>query len=1063
MKKNYENCCSLPKSKRTIPRSGAFTGITVLMLVLVSIASALANDNNVRTERPWSKKSLLYEIKSKRTRTSKHFMSEDNKISAFISPSSIHYLGKGNNWEEIETGITPNTGTNLNSHPFAAERNAVKNYFPKNPFLDYVLMDTKEGRFKERIVAIRFCDAAGQSIGSVPVSGAINISLSGNKISYSGFHPDLKLEYSLGNDSRKFDLIVLSNNFLNSIPATAQTIVIEEEFLSENEACNVKALKNIATVEYNGISVFQIASPVAYGSNNLNEEFIDGKLSIARKNNTTLFLSSFPLAWIQDNSRHFPVHLDPTVNYYPSNTTYWTGYQTSATTKTSGQIRVTNGLNQGWAKFDLSSLPVGCTVSQATYYGYHYSTTSTTKICQITGMGTVEPVSATAGAIAAQIPSGTQYNGNYTFGGATYSWNPGLLNSSGMADIAAAAGNWIALGFSYLSGSTTFMYHYGINGFGLSPTPMPCYIEVIYFTVPCNSVPSANSVISPTYAICPGTSVVLTLANTYSVGGINYQWLSSSSSSVGPFVSIPNGTAATLNTPTVSTPTWFSVVITCSSVIGNYTATAGEVLVEPVTIDNVPYYESFETINYPDELPNCSWSASNPGTTAQTYTAATTDNRVPRTGSKFASFYYSPVGSTYFYTNGIQMNAGITYSASLWYTTEYVGYNNWSDLSILFGTSQNSAGLSSIASTNGPAISNIYKLLSDTFSVPASGVYYVAIKATTGSGSAQYLSWDDLQITIPCSLNSPSLTLVANSTTICSGETVNLLATGADSYAWSTGSLFDNISETPPSTVTYTVTGTNTLSGCSASVSKKITVNTSPNVYAFSSPQTICANSSAVLQVFGANSYVWNQNSTASVFTVAPLTTTVYSVTGTALNGCTGNATVLVQVNPLPNVGITGPSSAAVCVGEPFLLNASGASTFSWTNSSNLNFMTGNPLSLIAWGPTTFTVLGTDIFGCENTATYILNTSECTGLHENTGNSFSGSIFPNPGTGIYTVKTKNEGDKHLRVLDLTGKTIFTSSFRDEEYEMNLKSLASGVYLIELLTPAGTSYTKIIKQ
>lgn len=1058
MKNNQTKLLPSLKTKSGFIRRNASACLTIV-LTLLFLQAAFAKERELPADKPWIEKGYTLELKDKRTRTSKHFMTNDQKIATYLSPSSIHYLDKGNTWEEIDTRIVYNTGSNQSSHPYAAERNAVKTYFPSNPFQDYLVMETNEGRFKERVTAINFLNAAGQVIGTLPLNNTVTTMLDGNRIRYTGFHNDLSLEYTLGNDSRKFDLVVQSANFFSSVPANASSLSIVEEFIAADGSV-IEFHKNDIRIVSQGETVFQVAQPVAFGTNTKEEEFTAGTLSLQQQQNTAYIQSSFPLAWLQHSARHFPIHLDPTVNYYPTNTTFWTGYQTSSTTKTSGQIRVTSGLNQGWAKFDLSALPVGCTVTQATYYGYHYSTTSTTKICQITGMGTVEPVAATAGAIAAQIPSGTQYNGNYTFGGATYSWNPGALNSNALTDIAAAAGSWIALGFSYLSGSTTFMYHYGINGFGLTPTPLPCYIEVVYFTVPCNSVPSANSVISPTYEICPGTSVVLTLANTYSVGGINYQWLSSTSSSVGPFVSVPNGTAATLITPTVNTPTWFSVVITCSAVTGNYTATAGEVLVEAVVVDNVPYHEGFENINALDDLPNCSWSASNLGVTAQTYTGATTNNRMPRTGSKFAAFADNPAGTTYFYTNGIQLNAGITYSASMWYTTEYAGHTNWTDLSILLGTSQSTTGLVPIASTNGPAVSNIYKLLSNTFSVPTSGVYYLAIRGTAVAGSADYLSWDDLEITIPCSLNSPTLSINTATNTICSGTQVNLLALGADSYSWSTGSTFDNITETPPSSITYSVIGTNSLSGCTTTAYQSIVVLNSPDVFAFANPLTVCAGSSVALQAFGAASYLWSQTSTGALISVSPLVTTQYTVTGIANNGCTGQAVVLVSVNPLPNVNVMGPTGT-VCNGDMVSLTASGAGTFTWTNGNNMTLMTGNPLIISSAAATSYTVIGTDINGCQNSTAYVLNATECTGIAENSG-ALAFSLFPNPGTGYYTLRCEQGGDKTITITDLTGKRIYTTTFSGNLTEIHLEELAAGVYVAELSLENSVVRTKVIK-
>jgi hypothetical protein len=210
---------------------------------------------------------------------------------------------------------------------------------------------------------------------------------------------------------------------------------------------------------------------------------------------------------------------------------------------------------------------------------------------------------------------------------------------------------------------------------------------------PCSGIPAANSVVPPAYVLCPGEGGPLTLANTYSFGGITYQWQSSTTSSVGPFTNVSGATNLSVNSPTMSGNTWYQAVITCTNGGGSVIAAAGLATVQAVTLSEVPYFEGFESIPYNNRLPNCSWAANSLSNTCLTYTQAYNQNRIPYAGSKFASFYYSPSGTNFFYTNGIKLYAGVTYSASMFYTTEYYSYTNWSDLSILLGTSQSSLGL----------------------------------------------------------------------------------------------------------------------------------------------------------------------------------------------------------------------------------------------------------------------------------------------------------------------------------------------------------------------------------
>ncbi len=97
---------------------------------------------------------------------------------------------------------------------------------------------------------------------------------------------------------------------------------------------------------------------------------------------------------------------------------------------------------------------------------------------------------------------------------------------------------------------------------------------------------------------------------------------------------------------------------------------------------------------------------------------------------------------------------------------------------------------------------------------------------------------------------------------------------------------------------TYSVTVTNTSSGCSSVTAITITQdNTMPAVSITANPSlTITEGQSATLTAQGANTYAWSTGeSTPSIIVsiAGP-----YSVTGTATNGCTAAATATLTVNP---------------------------------------------------------------------------------------------------------------------------------------------------------------------
>ncbi len=611
--------------------------------------------------------------------------------------------------------------------------------------------------------------------------------------------------------------------------------------------------------------------------------------------------------------------------------------------------------------------------------------------------------------------------------------------------------------------------NYGSTAYtGVDATVAHFGIDVVP-AVPCSSIPSANSVAGPTAAICPNGSVPMNVTNTYSAasGGITYQWQSSTTSSVGPFTSIPSGTTAYFSAPNVTVNTWYQAVITCTNVAGTTTSSPYAATVAPVYTTTAPYYEGFEGIGVANKLPNCSWAASNMPTTCQTNVTSNTLGRTPRTGSSFASFYYNPGSTNYFYTNGIYLKAGVTYSAALWYQTEYYGYNNWTDLSILYGTTQTATGQVTIATTAGPAISNVYKSLSNTFTVPTSGLYYIAVRGTGNtSSSAQYLSWDDLSITIPCndsSPNHPTMSLSANNATVCANDQVGLTAGGADTYTWSTGANGSTISDSPLSSTIYSVIGTNTLTGCSDTLYQSIFVNPSPAIYVIPNKPSVCLGSSAIITAFGANSYTWSNGANGSNVSVSPSANTTYTVLGTNALGCVGTAVQSIGVMPLPTVTAVSSAPNEMCVKENAILTAAGTSTgYVWTSANSFMFA-GATITISPLATTVYTVTGTDANGCQKSTTIVQNVNECTGLNEITRAGEGVKIYPNPTSGEFTIELSNSTAKTLEVIDLTGRVVYSNAAASEKVKVNLNNLANGIYYVKIQTKSSTEIVKVVKQ
>ncbi len=149
--------------------------------------------------------------------------------------------------------------------------------------------------------------------------------------------------------------------------------------------------------------------------------------------------------------------------------------------------------------------------------------------------------------------------------------------------------------------------------------------------------------------------------------------------------------------------------------------------------------------------------------------------------------------------------------------------------------------------------------------------------------------------------NAPIPTITATSTSACSGDTVILTSSSADSYVWSTGQTTSSIAVTASSSnITVTTVNVNACNGVGMSQPTSVTFTATPTAAgSFSTSGNVAtfANTST-----GAGSYSWDfgdfSNSSASAPTHAYAANGAYTVTLTAINGnCTSTTSFTVNIS----------------------------------------------------------------------------------------------------------------------------------------------------------------------
>lgn len=171
-------------------------------------------------------------------------------------------------------------------------------------------------------------------------------------------------------------------------------------------------------------------------------------------------------------------------------------------------------------------------------------------------------------------------------------------------------------------------------------------------------------------------------------------------------------------------------------------------------------------------------------------------------------------------------------------------------------------------------------------------------------------------ITVDQDITLPVFSVSAVPSTICSGNSSNITATGASTYSWSTGQSSASITDSPVSTTVYSVTGYGT-NGCSDVMTETVTVNATPSL-SVTGVSNICKGSTANLTATGATTYSWSTGANTATISETPTVTTTYTVTGD--NGaCTASLTTVVSI--ITSKDITGAvtSTAGATTGDLIL------------------------------------------------------------------------------------------------------------------------------------------------
>ena len=277
---------------------------------------------------------------------------------------------------------------------------------------------------------------------------------------------------------------------------------------------------------------------------------------------------------------------------------------------------------------------------------------------------------------------------------------------------------------------------------------------------------------------------------------------------------------------------------------------------------------------------------------------------------------YTVIGANGTCTNSVEVAVTVTVNPTITVTTETICSGNSANLTAN-GAVTYTWNPSTYLNTNQG--SNVTSTTSSTF-----------IYSVIGSSALGCKSSETLQVTV---VKTPTVSIVANPLTICTGSSSVLTASGATSYTWIPAATVSNATSpstaaSPLSTTIYTAIGENNLGSLSCTSTQTMLIKVLPKIIPVLSPNSeICEGQSTKIFAQGGNIYHWFPTLNVSkpndsVTVVKPTSTTIYTVFVSYNSMCPESATLQVTVNPLPI--IDAGKDSTINIDESIVLQGTG-------------------------------------------------------------------------------------------------------------------------------------------
>lgn len=319
-----------------------------------------------------------------------------------------------------------------------------------------------------------------------------------------------------------------------------------------------------------------------------------------------------------------------------------------------------------------------------------------------------------------------------------------------------------------------------------------------------------------------------------------------------------------------------------------------------------------------------------------------------------------------------------------------------------------------------------------TQATPATTTNYI-VNITTKDGCP---ATDSVYIEVDNSLPNP---ILPNDTSMCNGESMPLLVSGARSYLWTPNYYITSISNpsvvvNPPQSTTYTVDFTN---AC-GTVSDTIRVDIVKPTAIVSPDDTICFNEPFLLWASGGQSYQWfpannlltpNNDSTIGI----PAPPRAYNVIVTDQYGCADTATTNIYHFPTPTVD-AGPNKIINFGEEVILTPTYSPGNFFWSYDPYLSCTNCDNPSVVPPGTSIYYANLIDQYGCQVIDSVTISVD---------GVIYVPNSFTPNGDGVnevFKVEAKDLTEFKFMIFNRWGQLLYESTNIDEGWDGTFKNL-----------------------